>query len=119
MSQRGFTLLETLVALGLFAIVLASLTPLLITTIQANARASRITKATCLAQDKLEVLRNTPYAAITSGSDTVAEGGSTKAYARSWTVTAGPTATTKTVIMTVGWTDQRAGQVRLDTIVGD
>jgi type II secretion system protein I len=117
-SRNGFTLLEILVALGLFAIALASLPALLITTVQANARATRITEATDLAQDKLEAMRNTPYASLTSGTDQVTLKGSTKPYVRSWVVTAGPTGTTRNVVVKVAWTDQANYEVQLKMIVG-
>jgi prepilin-type N-terminal cleavage/methylation domain-containing protein len=118
LSRNGFTLLEVLVALGLFAIAVGSLPALLITTVRANVHASRITEATDLAQDKLETIRNTPYAAVTSGTDTLTVTGSTKVYVRSWVVTAGPTATTKKVAVTIGWTDQQSDHVELDTVIG-
>jgi prepilin-type N-terminal cleavage/methylation domain-containing protein len=114
-TRGGFTLVELLVALGIFAIALASLPALLMTSIKANALAARITAATNLAQDKLEVIRNTAYASVTSGSDVVTQSGTS--FSRNWTLTAGPTTTTKKVAVTVSWTDQSSHQVELDHII--
>ena len=117
-STRGFTLLEVLAALGIFAIALASLPPLLVTAVRTNAYARRMSTATVFAQDKLEVLRNTPYAAITSGTDQVTESGRPGTYTRTWTVTAGPTATTKRLVVAVSWTDRTTHHVQVDGVIG-
>ena len=122
-SRSGFTLVEVLVALTIFAIALLGLVSLLTTTIQANAQARRMTAATNLAQDRLEEIRNMAYAAITSGSDsgqlteTGGTGGTGAIYTRSWTVAGGPAPNTKQVTVTVTWTDQTSRQVQLQTIV--
>ena len=116
-SRKGFTLIEVLVALGIFGVALVSLPPLLMTTVKANGQARRMTTATSLAQDKLEAIRNTPYAAVTSGQDQVVESGTASTYLRNWTVTTGPTATTKKVTVTVSWVDTNSHQVQLGGLV--
>ncbi len=116
-SRGGFTLIEVLVAMVILAIVLATLPMLLVTAVNANAFARRTTVATTLAQDKLEVIRNTPYATLASGSDQVTEPGTSRTYTRTWTVTAGPTSTTTKVAVVVSWTGHSRHQIELDTTV--
>ena len=117
----GFTTIELLASLTLFAIVAASLETLLLGTVKSNGYASRMSAAVGLAEDKLEVLRDTSYAALASGSDAqpltevLANGG---IYTRSWTVSdATPVANTKTIRVDVSWTDGSLRQVELRTIV--
>ena len=97
-AQTGFTIVEVLVAVAIFAIALTGIASLLGTTVRANGLAAQLTAATQLTQDKLEELRNTPYTAVASGADSTGlteTGESGGVYTRSWTVTAGtPTATT-------------------------
>ncbi len=125
-SHKGFTLIEVIVALGVFSIALAALPALLVSTIKANVHAMRVTAATNFAQDRLEAIRNTPYANVTSGYDQVAETvtdqrtqpTNTRTYIRTWMVTPGPTTTTKQVVITVAWTDPSSRYVTLNAIVG-
>ena len=71
--------------------------------------------------DKVEEIRATPYGTVATGSDstTLTETGEPGGvYTRSWTVTAGtPAVTTKTVVVTVGWSGRTSHQVQLQTIV--
>jgi prepilin-type N-terminal cleavage/methylation domain-containing protein len=117
-TQQGFTLIEVLVALGVFAIVLVSVPGVVITTIKSNSYARRISAATNFARDKIEVIRNTPYGSVAGGSETGMEIGTKGVYTRSWTVTAGPTASTKKVAVTVSWIDQASHQIEVDALIG-
>ena len=120
-AQAGFTIVEVLVALAIFAIGLAGIGSLLGTTVRANGLAAQLTAATQLTQDKLEELRNTPYTAVASGADSTGlteTGEAGGIYTRTWTVTTGtPAATAKTVVVTVGWTGRTSHQVQLQTVV--
>jgi hypothetical protein len=102
-----------------FAIAVAILPNLLVANIRANGYARCMTAATNFAQEKLEQLRSAQYADVANGSDQVAETGTRSVYARSWTVTAGPTETTKKAVVTVSWTDKPKYQVKLETIIGE
>jgi Tfp pilus assembly protein PilV len=115
-SREGFTLIEVVFALGLFVLALGALPGVLVRAVQSNGYARRLTTATHLAQDKLETIRNTPYTNVTSGQDQTTEGAIT--YTRQWTVSSGPTTTTRQVAVTVSWTDMMSRQVELDTIIG-
>ena len=56
-QQHGFTLIEAVIAMGVFSFVLAGLALLMISTIKTNSNAKRFTAASALAQTKLEDLR--------------------------------------------------------------
>lgn len=122
-NHQGFTLIESLVALSIFAFSLVVLAYLMNSTMQTDLEARRITAATTLAQQKLEQLRNLSYSAVSSASpETLNEAGGTTGstlYTRSWTVTNdSPMNGMKTVQVTTAWTDRSGShQVRLQTIL--
>lgn len=115
---KGFFLIETLIALLVLVFMLLGLSYLMLSTIDTNMQARRITAAIELAQARLEEIRGIPYAGLTAGSDSAALG-TGSSYARTWTVTDGhPTADTKTVTVTVSWNDKLGyHQVQLPTLV--
>jgi len=115
-TPKGFTLVEVMVALGLFVLALGSLPGVLVECIRSNEYARHVTTASNFAQDKIEVIRNTVYTAAASGSDQTTEG--TITYSRTWTVSSGPSTTTRKVAVVVSWTDNSSRQLELDTIIG-
>jgi len=64
LTSGGFTLLETVIALGLFSLVLLFSTNTLITIIQTNALNQNRTGALALAQGKMESLRSQPVSGL-------------------------------------------------------
>lgn len=56
-TQKGFTLIEVLVAVFVFIIGVAALTNILLTTINGNRLGNQETQASMIAHDKLEELR--------------------------------------------------------------
>ncbi len=107
-NQKGFSLLEVLIAISIFAVGLLALAQMQITSIQGNAFSGRTTDATTLAQDRLEQLMALAYtdADLDDGAheDTQTVEGVT--YTISWNVTDNALINnTKTVIMTVAWSD--------------
>ena len=122
--HRGFTLIETLVALSILAFALAGLSMLMLGNVQTGLDARRITAAGALAQQKLEDLRAFGYSAATgSGSETLSESGGTTGvtpFTRSWTVATGGTAGTKNLTITVAWSDQQGShQFQLRSILAE
>lgn len=116
--EAGFTFIEMLQALTLSAIGLLALSSLTLGTIHANAKARRMTTAATLAQDKMEQIRNLPYASIVEGSDEVTDSG--VSYSRIWTVCVNcPIDGTREVTLTVRWSDQGAQSIKLETIISN
>jgi type IV pilus assembly protein PilV len=120
-DNEGFTLIEALVALSVFAFSLVGLAYLMNSAVQTDVQTRRMTAATTLAQQKLEQLCNTPYANVneTGSPQSLNEEGETAGaafYERSWTVS--PVTGMKKVTVTVAWTDRWGShQVELQTIL--
>lgn len=110
-TDRGFCLVELLVATVIFLIGAVGLLTLLTTTIAANTHSRNVTEATQLAQDQIELLRDQAWNTITAGSDTAG------AYSRSWTVDTATTPGAAEVAVTVGWAERGGRQVRLQTVM--
>ena len=113
--QRGMTLIEVLVALGIFAIMMTGSILVLHPTMRAMDQAKMMTAAVTTARDKIEEL-HADTSALSSGSDSVTQDGS-GTFSREWTVGSGPTASTNTITVTVSWTDTETHEVQLQTII--
>lgn len=75
-AQRGVTLLETLVALSLFAITAATMGKFMVTQIRRSASNYLYTEAYVLAEQQLETLRALPdYSQIVPSSNVASVGG--------------------------------------------
>jgi prepilin-type N-terminal cleavage/methylation domain-containing protein len=85
-DERGFSLIETLIAASILATALTALSQLLVITSAATDNAGRMTTATVLASQKIEDLR--------ASSSTVLEGGGTDmpapGFVRRWRFSALP-----------------------------
>jgi type II secretion system protein I len=112
--QAGFTLIEVLVAISLLAIALLGLCGATVMAMKGNSLSQMSTKATVMAKDRIENLKNVSYNQVTSGADTPEAN-----YTRQWTVTNdSPVTDAKTIAVTVSWTWQGlARNVTLNTIV--
>jgi len=60
-TEKGFTLIEVLMATVVFSLALLGIETMHLSAIQVNSIASRLTQATTLAQDKVERLMAMPY----------------------------------------------------------
>jgi type IV pilus assembly protein PilV len=89
-ANRGFSLLETCIALLLFLIVLTGIVPLCVYAMKYNSAAAIRAGAITVAQRKLEQLRADSFTACTSSSEVV---------------TVGPTAASQTYTIDVVVTD--------------
>ena len=68
-DQRGFSLIETCIAMVLLMIILAGVAPLCVYAIKYNSAAAIRAGALAVAQRKLEQLRASPFTSCTSSSE--------------------------------------------------
>lgn len=88
--ERGFTIVEILVAMTILSIGLLGIVGLQLIATNSSGYSRRATEAAILAEHKLEELRTTPIDEIASGEDVVdASGMPTEdgPFTRTWTVT--------------------------------
>src|SRR3972149_8212781 len=120
-AANGFTLIEVLVAMSIFAIAVLGLAIGATTVMQANQTGLYTTIATNLAQDKLEELKAKTAANInTTGSpeNNITVSGVPAKFNRSWAVTSGsPAAGVKRIDITVTWTDHNSHTVTVSSAV--
>jgi type IV pilus assembly protein PilV len=109
-GREGFTLLEVLVAVTIFAIGILAVASMQLTSIQGNAFGNEMTTATFLAQAQLERMKSVAdVSTLATGGDASPidenenSGVSGAIYNRSWTVAAGPSADSRQVSVTVNW----------------
>jgi type IV pilus modification protein PilV len=106
-GERGFTVVEVLIALLVLLVGLAGILSLQFTSMRASSFSRHATEASVLAEDKMEDLRATPTAALADGTDTVNSrgepGGPGLPYTRQWTIAPGAPIT---IDVNVTWTEQ-------------
>ena len=68
-AERGFTLVEVLIASSVLTMVLIAVTTLFILAAKMNTAAGDKTECVALAQERLERLKNKGYDALTAGGD--------------------------------------------------
>ncbi len=74
-NQKGFTLIEVMIAMVILAVGILGLAPLMVLSIYSNTYSQDLTQATAIAQDRIEQLKNAgslgvcPYADTTNGID--------------------------------------------------
>ena len=99
-KEKGFTLLEVLIAISIFAIGILAVGTMQISAINGNASARGHTEAATWAADRIERLISVPYASLANGGPVV-QGN----YTIGWTVDP-PVNNTRTVRVVVRWTDR-------------
>lgn len=118
-NQRGFTLVEVLVAMTIFAVGLLGVAGIQGSMMRKNVSAIRNTEATSLIVDKIEEIRNTPYDNIAAGVENESALGTSNIFSRRTTVqndTPVP-GETKTVTVDVSWNDPNQRTFTMATIV--
>ena len=110
--QKGFSLIEVMIAIVLFAIGLVAFAGLEVLAVRNSSYSKDYGKANNYAQQKVEELKGTAWISVSAGSDTV-EG----KFTRTWTVREIETDIMKTVAVNVTWVDPSYGakQVSLQT----
>jgi Tfp pilus assembly protein PilV len=101
-SERGFTMVEVMIAILLTAIAVIGIMALFMTETRAASYSRHSTEASALAADKLEKLRT--MSAPTNGSETGldAQGAAGGIFDRTWTVDSSNTSYTE-VVVSVEW----------------
>jgi type IV pilus assembly protein PilV len=116
--DEGFTLIELMITLVILSVGLIALAGLQITAVKANAFSKRMTAAIAVAEARIEQLKDMPYANVQSESPTpvVASGMN---FTRQVTVTTNsPVPNTKTIQVTVTWTEgSKSHVVPISTII--
>ena len=113
-KNDGFTLLEVLVGLVLLAISILAIAAMQFTAIRSNHFSGSLTQAAILAEDKMEELKNIPYANVNTGSDSVTIAGIS--FARQYNVVEDAGNFAKTITVTVQWTDKGNHSISVSTI---
>ncbi len=123
-DKTGFTLLEVLIAISIFAVGILAVATLQVNAIRKNRLGNEVTKATSLAQMQIESLKRADInsAALAPGNyddpnnpidETEAHGGT---FTRSWDI-ADKSAYSRIVTVTVRWTEGGNGHlVALSTV---
>lgn len=107
-SEKGFSLVEVLVALSIFIIGLLAVAKVLDTSIQYTSSARLLTEATEIAQYQMEELMSAPYNDLDLDESLSPYGPDSIGHYRvSWTVQDNvPLSAMKTIQLTVAWKDQ-------------
>lgn len=113
-GKTGYSLIEILVALTLFSVAALGLSTGVATVVRSGKLSEDFTRATILAQDKLEELC-AQGGSPSEGTDTPQLG-----FTRVWAVTSDSPETGVTQVdVTVSWTDSAPRSVALTTVVND
>ncbi len=120
-NNKGFTLIEVLVAMVILSVGLLGTAALITGIIRSNQVSNRITTATVLAQDKMEEIRRLGYFGMPTSDTTTTESyNSITNYSLYKRVTStdvvNPAADMKTVTVTVYWNSDNSS-VELKTIL--
>lgn len=67
-EASGFTVIEVLIGIGIFAVVMPSIILSVVSVNQLNDKAADLTSANILAEKKIESLRSAGYNSLTNGS---------------------------------------------------
>ena len=103
-DEKGFTLVEILIAIVVLAIGVLAMGQMQIASIRGNSIANTLTEATTLAQDRMENLIGLSYNDLTAGSH---PGPNNPIYNISWNITLDyPINNTKEIRVIVTWLDK-------------
>jgi type II secretory pathway pseudopilin PulG len=115
-SQRGLSLIETVVALGLFALTAATMGNYLVSQVRRSSSNYLYTQAYALAQDQLESTRALRYNDMVPGSTTSSIGG-TSFTVQTQIQNDTPADGLKQITVNVSWKDMQGPQnVAVQTI---
>ena len=113
-GEGGFSLLETVVAMGILAVGLLGMATLQLIAIRGNGAAMKRTEAVAFCEDQIEAFNITPWDDIAEGTTTETESGMT----RTTTVEDDtPLNDIKRITVVVSWTDVTSHSVRFRTLL--
>jgi len=121
-KEKGFSLIEVLIAMVILSVALLGLAGLMVTTTRNSSLGSHLTEAATFAQDRLEAMRVTPWLNVASGADTI-QGSTGIRYTRTWNVATlanpspPPADLEKTVNITVTWNDGTNHSISLLSVI--
>jgi type IV pilus modification protein PilV len=121
-KEKGFSLVEVLIAIVILSIALLGLAGLMATTTRNSSFGSHLTEAATFAQDTLETLRVTPWVNVVSNANTI-QGSTGIRYTRTWNVSTLPNPSPppddleKTVTITVSWNDGTNHSIQLLSVI--
>ena len=123
-GEKGFTLVELLVASAIFTFGMLAVLGMLITAMGGNAQGRQMTEATNLTAAKIEDLKLTPYSQLQSFGDitTVSNDSVSDTFSRTWTVYTSivPPLNLKKVVVTTSWTAKgHPHSVTIQTLISD
>ena len=117
--DRGFTLIEVLIAISVLSIGLLALGALQLHGIRGNALGQKRSLAVALAEDRIEAFLNTPYSDIAEGSVTEDNVGGDVFTRTSVVDNNTPTTGMKTIRVFVEWHDIADHEVHFRTIMAE
>jgi type IV pilus assembly protein PilV len=109
-TEKGFTLIEVLVAIVMLSLGLLGLGRMHIAAIQVNTIASRLTQGTTLAQDKAEQLMALPYDHPMLADITHTDPPNPQGYTVRWVVITDVPSGIKTINIFVAWKNLQASK---------
>jgi prepilin-type N-terminal cleavage/methylation domain-containing protein len=115
--RTGFTLIEVAAGLIILAIGVLAIAAMQITSIRSAYFSDNVTQATIFAQDKLELLRNLPYAGSDLSSGEHNEGTIPgTVFSRQYNIVEDAGNSMKSITVTVQWTDRGNHSISFSTI---
>jgi type IV pilus assembly protein PilV len=117
-TVEGFTLIEIMIAVAIISIGLLALAGLQVSLIRGNALSQRMTAAVSVAEQTVEQIKKTPYANIQSVPSTQVQASGFNFTSQVTVMNDSPLANTKTVNVTVTWSDGlKTHTVPLTTVI--
>ncbi len=120
-NEKGFSLIELLVAITVLAIALLGIAGLQGNSIKRNVSAMQNTEAIALIEDKIEEYRNTPFGNISDDPTTETGLGSGGIFTRKCTIQDGVPIPgyTKTLSVKVSWDDPGGRSFSFQTVLSN
>jgi len=118
-KNQGYTLVEVLIAMAIFALGFLSLATIQIKSIRQNASAQMYTEATTMAAESLERLISLPYDHSDLDQNANPHSMTTGGYTIMWNVQAdNPVTATKTIVMNVTGANPYAKPITISFVKG-